>query len=252
MNETIVVGMGVKNNKDTLELAVRSFLDQINVKRKTLLVIAFDNTNDGSKELIQQFLPEKRIRIINVDNGKCYATRNDINDYIRNNVSDCCLIGRLDADDLLIDNESLCRVERIYEHTAFDVLIMGNKQKQNGKVLNWINKADQRFLDDDFLLERLKQMVEGNNHSELPSCNTFIRPAITIKYPETPSAEDHWFTVLLLMQKEKLKIHIAEDVLYSIYSLDGNTTTNNRKSKDYYKARLGLMEFFKSNSTRLL
>lgn len=90
-------------------------------------------------------------------------------------------------------------------------------------------------------------MTQGNPKAELPSCNSFIKPTIKTEYPDKASAEDHWFTVLLLLQKEKLNILIDENLLYCFYSLDGFVTQGNKKSKHYTNSRNDLYQFYQAN-----
>jgi len=126
------------------------------------------------------------------------------------------------------------------------VLICGNHQSKEGKILEWKNQPSKMLLDDSFLLNQLQEMANGNPKAELPSCNTFIKPTVKIDYPNQISAEDHWFTVSLLLQKNKLNIHIENDLLYCIYSLDGFQTSNNQKNEVYTQSRIELYRFAKN------
>jgi len=67
------------------------------------------------------------------------------------------------------------------------------------------------------------------------------------EYPNKVSAEDHWFSVLLLLQKEKLKIMIDENLLYCLYSLDGFATDCNMNNNSYLKSREELYQFYLAN-----
>ncbi|MEO2068872.1 MAG: hypothetical protein ABGX27_05100 [Desulfurobacteriaceae bacterium] len=87
-------------------------------------------------------------------------------------------------------------------------------------------------------------MSLGLPEGELPSCNTFIKPSVDIRYQDMESAEDHWFTVDLLLNQDKYEIYIAENILYAVYSLDGYLTSINKKKNLYLKFRKRLYKYF--------
>jgi glycosyltransferase involved in cell wall biosynthesis len=246
MKEQIILTMPLKNAEDTVGKSILSFLNQRNTKREIILLIANDDTKDSSINIIQSFLPSPKICLLNTNLGKVYLVRNYLNQFIRENYPNCILIGRLDADDLLYDDNVIADIERKFDETPFDVLMCGNHQQSKGQILEWVNKANIGFLNNQFLLNQLYEMSIGNPKAELPSCNTFIKPSVRIEYPEKESGEDHWFTVLLLLQKERLNIQIAHDLIYGIYSLDGFLSQENRKKEMHQKSRKELFQFYKS------
>lgn len=221
-------------------------MKQTNVKREIVLLIGNDKSTDNSETIIKEIASKNsNIVLLNVSFGKAYLNRNYLNEYARKNYPNCILIGRLDADDMIYNDKTICQIEKIYDETNFDVLMCGNKQVKNGEVLEWENKPSKNLLFKEYLLRQLLEMTERNPKAELPSCNTFIKPFIKTEYPEKLSAEDHWFTVLLLLQKEKLNIQIDENLIYSIYSLDGHATSNNKKANLFKESRKELYEFLK-------
>lgn len=246
MKERIVITMPLKNAGDTVAESIASFVGQKGVRRELLLLVGNDNSTDNSMQIVRSFLPHPGIKILELDFGKIYQCRNCLNDYARKNIPGCVLIGRLDADDILFQNDTLARIESIFDETGFDVLLAGNKQRRDGKILEWENRADKKLLDESYLLNRLLEMSQGNPRAELPSCNTFIRPSVQIPYPPKDSAEDHWFVVSLLLLKDRLKIQTEEDLLYCIYSLNGLVTESNIKKEAHQKNRTDLFEFFKT------
>lgn len=247
-DEVIVIGMPLKNNSATVRIAISSFLSQRFVKRKCVLLIINDSSNDGSDIIVSEYMDDDRIRMVNANLGSVSRVRNFIHHYVQEHIPTCCLIGRLDADDYLPSNTILSEIEAIWDREKFDVLFMGNKQSRQGEILEWVNKADQRLLDYQYLANRLLEMADGNPKAELPSCNTFIRPYVTsINYPDKASAEDHWYSVMLIMSKETLKIEIAEDKVYCVYSLDGATTASNKDSSMFRESRIDLHNFFVTN-----
>ncbi len=240
----IVIGMPLKNGASTIRRAVASIFSQKNVNREILLVIANDNSTDNWKEEILDYLNTDKVIIKNVDFGKSYKVRNFLNNFIRNEIENVDYIGRLDADDYIVNNTVLSEIEKIMNKYNPDVIISGNKLAIDNKIIDRINFADRRLLDLQFLESKLELMAEGNPLGELPSCNTFIKPSVNIEYKDVESAEDHWFTVDLLLNKDKYNIYIAENILYAVYSLSGDLTNLNKKKYKYLKSRNLLLKYF--------
>ncbi|MFY7938264.1 MAG: glycosyltransferase [Flavobacterium sp.] len=246
--EQIVICMPLKNAENTVKNGVFSVLQQINTKREIVLLIGNDNSTDNSETILKEIAYQNpNIVLLNVNFGNAYLNRNYLNEYARTNYPNCILIGRLDADDVIYTESTISEIEKLFEENNFDVLICGNKQVKNGIVLEWENKPSKKLLQDDFLINQLFEMTQGNPKAELPSCNTFIKPTIKTEYPDKSSAEDHWFTVLLLLQKEKLNILIDENLLYCFYSLDGFATHSNKKTNNYFNSRNELYKFYQEN-----
>lgn len=246
--EQILICMPLKNAEKTLEKSVYSVLNQKDTKREIILIIGNDNSTDNSETLLNEIASQNpNVVLLNVNFGNAYLNRNYLNDYVRTNYPNCVLIGRLDADDMIYKEDTISEIEKLFDENNFDVLICGNKQVKNGTVLDWENRPSKKLLEDDFLLNQLFEMAQGNPKAELPSCNTFIKPTVKIEYPNKASAEDHWFTVLLLLQKEKLNILIDENLLYCFYSLDGFATHSNKKTNNYLKSRNELYQFYLEN-----
>ena len=246
MKEQIVIAMPVKNASKTIVRSIQSVLDQKEVKRDVILLIGNDASNDATEMIIASFLPNSKIIVLPISCGTVHGARNYLNNYIKNHFPNCVLIGRLDADDTLKCTTTLSEIENLYDNIGFDVLLAGNQQKKNDVVLAWENKASEKLLEDSYVLQRLKEMRDGNAKAELPSCNTFIRPSVSVVYPEKISAEDHWFTIELLLQKNHLKIHIASELLYCVYSLDGFETTTNTQNDNYIQSRIELYNYYKT------
>jgi glycosyltransferase involved in cell wall biosynthesis len=242
--KAIVLAMPLFNGAKTIRKAVLSAINQKNVKQKLILVIGNDNSTDEWKHEIDDLITDNIIIINIVKGGKSYKIRNAINDYILNNLKNVAYIGRLDADDELADDFVISELEKIIENQNPDVIIAGNYQQKESKIIGK-NTADRNLLNFDYLLERLHKMSLDIPEAELPSCNTFVKPECIINYPEKESAEDHWFTVELLLRCDKLKVHIAEDLFYSIYSLSGNLTHTNRNKEMYIQSRKELYEYFR-------
>jgi len=246
--EQIVICMPLKNAEKTLNKAIFSVLQQKNTKRELVLLIGNDNSSDTSEIMLKEITSQNQnVVVLNVNFGNASLNRNYLNDYARKHFPNCVLIGRLDADDEIYTENTICQIEKVFDETHFDVFMCGNKQVKNGEILEWENKPSKKLLQDDFLLNQLFEMTQGNPKAELPSCNTFIKPTVKKEYPNKVSAEDHWFSVLLLLQKEKLKIMIDENLLYCLYSLDGFATDCNMNNNSYLKSREELYQFYLAN-----
>ena len=244
MKEQIIICMPLKNAEKTLKKSVNSVLQQVNTKREVVLLIGIDNSTDNSEMILKDIVSNNpNVVLLNVDFNEAYLNRNFLNDYARKNYPNCVLIGRLDADDVLYSENTISSLEALFDKHNFDVLMCGNKQVFNGDVLEWENKPSIKLLKEDFLLEQLFEMSQGNSKAELASCNTFIKPTVKIEYPKKASAEDHWFTVSLLLEKEKLNIHIDEQLLYCFYSLDGVLTNENKNKNKYSQSREELYNY---------
>lgn len=246
MKEQIVICMPLKNAEKTLAQSIQSVLDQKQTKRNIMLLIGHEESTDQSTKILQGFRANSNVLVLKVKFGNVAANRNYLLQYAKANIANCVLIGRLDADDLLVDDFVLSKVERLYEQHGFDVLICGNKQIKNGRIGDWENRPSKKLLDPKFLLQQLREMANGNPRAELPSCNTFIRPEVDVAYPDLLSAEDHWFVCHLLARKKDFKIHIAEQLLYAIYNLDGSETIENKRREKYLDSRKKLFDFFSS------
>ncbi|WP_334223386.1 glycosyltransferase [Olleya namhaensis] len=244
MREQIVICMPLKNAEKTLNKSVNSILQQVNTKREVVLLVGLDNSTDNSEEILKNIaLQNPNVVLLNVNFNEAYLNRNFLNDYARKNYPNCVLIGRLDADDIIYSDRTISHIEALYDKHNFDVFMCGNKQLLNGDVLEWENKPSKELLKDDFLIDQLFEMTQGNPKAELASCNIFIKPTVIIEYPKKVSAEDHWFTVLLLLQKEKINILIDEQLLYCFYSLDGVLTNENKNKNKYSQSREELYNY---------
>lgn len=244
--EQIIICMPVKNAEGTIEKAFNSVLNQKNTKREILLLIGNDNSTDETSGILKRIASKNpNVIVLNVNCGNAYSNRNYLNNYARTNYPNCVLIGRLDADDIIYKEDTINQIEKLFDEHNFDVLMCGNKQVKNGNILDWENKPSKQLLKREYLLNQLFEMTDGNSKAELPSCNTFIKPSVKIEYPSRDSAEDHWFTVLILMQKDNLNILIEENLLYCIYSLDGFATQDNKKTSSYQTSRNELYQFYK-------
>ncbi|MEO2068871.1 MAG: glycosyltransferase [Desulfurobacteriaceae bacterium] len=147
----IVIGMPFKDNFKTVEKAVRSVLKQKSLSRELILLIINEGSYNDLKREISSYLDDPRLIIHSTNIGKISAIRNYIIDFAIDAIPDVEYIGRLDADDWLVDDYVLSRLEKIMDKYSPDVIIAGNKLAIDGKVIDRINYADKRLLDFSFL-----------------------------------------------------------------------------------------------------
>lgn len=246
-SKRIVFGIALKNGSKTIRRTLESIISQENVRRELVIIIANDNSNDNWKDKIFDLLKLHNIIIQEVSFGKVYLVRNYINKYIRSNIKNVDYIARLDSDDYLIDSHVISRLENIIDSEFPDVIMLGNKLSFEGKLLSRINYGEIKLLDISYLRKKLGMMNEGIAEAELPSCNVLIKPSVLEEYPCVDSAEDHWFTVQLLLN-QSIDIHINEELLYCVYSLSGETTYTNKKTLAYKASRRALYEYVTNKS----
>ncbi|MGF7109152.1 glycosyltransferase family 2 protein [Treponema pedis] len=245
-DDKIVIGVAVHNNQKTIRATLTSILEQKNVKKQIWILIADDNSTDNWKEEVQDLLSNEKIILWKINFNNISKVRNFINNFIKNYFGKTSLIGRLDSDDVYVNDIVLSKIEAIKDKTNADVIFAGNYLKLNGEIIEKVNKADKRLANRKFLLNRLKEMSLGIAKNELPSCNTFMTLKSLRDYHNIPSAEDHFLNMELLFNKENLKLHFAEDIFVTVYSLNGDLTTNNKKEKTYIKMRKKLYEAAKN------
>ena len=235
--EKIVIGVAIHNGRNTIRRCLTSILEQKNVNAQIWILIADDNSTDYWEEAVQDLLINPQLIITKVQYQNVSKTRNHLNNYIAKYFGSVDLIGRLDCDDEYADQFVLSRIETLKRQTGADVIFAGNYLRQNNMIIDRVNKADKNLKDPQYLLQRLKNMADGSADSELPSCNTFLTLRSLEAYPDISSAEDHFLSVRILLSPKQYNIAFAEDVLVTIYNLNGNMTANNKKKADYKKAR---------------
>lgn len=236
-NQEIVIGVAMHNNAPTIRRCLLSILNQQGVTRKIKIVLANDNSSDNWQEEVTDLLGDSRLTIIHLSNNNAVLTRNAINTYIQEHYPRCVLIGRLDADDEYSSDNELAKIETIFDTECPDIISAGNYLRENGMIISRTNHTDKRLANSDYLLARLKQMAECLPEGELPSCNLFIKPDKILPYPSVESGEDHALFVHYLLNKDRYKIHFAENLLPVIYDLGGKATSNNKFSGNYIRCR---------------
>lgn len=242
--EKIVLAMPLHNAGDTVRRAVLSIVNQRDVQRNLILVIGDDRSEDNWKDEIKDLISDKIVIINIVEGGRGYKARRELYGHILNNFQNVAYIGRLDADDELADDLVISKLEKIMDLESPDVIVAGNYQRKDGAVIAK-NMPDKNLLEPDQMLKRLRRMSLCIHEAELPSCNLLIKPECMIDYPCKESADDHWYMVELLLKSDKLKIHIADKLVYAIYSLSGKITKASKDNHNFFHVRKELYEYAK-------
>lgn len=238
----IVIGIALHNGRNTIRRCLQSILNQENLSSHLWVLIADDDSNDGWEEDVSDLLTLTNVMVIRVKNNATHKTRNDIHAYVKKYFGSVELIGRLDCDDTYSDNLVLSRIEHIQKQSGADVVLAGNYLRLEDKVISRVNRATKDLLDCDYLINRLKDMSNGIPEAELPSCNVFMSKRSLHDYPAKNSAEDHFLLVDLLLSKNDYRIAIAEDVLLTVYNLDGKITADNKRCALYLQTRKELYQ----------
>lgn len=243
----IAIGVAMHNNAKTIRRSLESILFQKNLRKELLVVIGNDSSNDDWQIEIQDLLDDfqDNIKILNLSHKNVVKTRNEINEYIVEELGNVSLIGRLDSDDEFCDLEVLAQVEKILDSYQPDLILTGNRLRIEEKIIERVNRATEKLLNKDYLVARLKQMSEGDKEAELPSCNLFITPQNLKNYPNLESAEDHALLVEYLLKSNQYQWYFAENLLTTIYSLSGNITKGNKNSESYIDCRKKIYQKFK-------
>ena len=238
----IVIGIALHNGRNTIRRCLQSILNQKNLSSHLWVLIADDDSNDGWEEDVSDLLALTNVMVIRVKNNATHKTRNDIHAYVKKYFGSVELIGRLDCDDTYSDNLVLSRIEHIQKQSGADVVLAGNYLRLEDKVISRVNRATKDLLDCDYLINRLKDMSNGIPEAELPSCNVFMSKRSLHDYPAKNSAEDHFLLVDLLLGENDYRIAIAEDVLLTVYNLDGKITADNKRCALYLQTRKELYQ----------
>lgn len=239
----LVLSMPLHNGANTIRQAVLSVKKQINICHQLILVIGDDHSTDNWYQQIADLMNENIITINIKNGGSSYKVRNEINNYILQNIENVDYIGRLDADDELADEYVISKLENVIRKNDPDVILAGNYQRKNDEIVG-TNIPSEKLFDNRYLLDCLHKMSLGFFEAELPSCNIFVKPEHIINYPQKESAEDHWFVVEFFKLKNKLNICVT-DILYCIYSLDGLSTKNNKMDNLYLQSRIELYRSYR-------
>lgn len=238
----LLVGTIFHNAATTLAAAVDSVLTQVTDDLAITLLLVDDTSTDDWRSRLGARLDSTRVHVRTVSHRSVVSTRNFVLDEAERTFPFADYVCRLDADDVLASPTALRELAAVLRRERPDALIASNRQERQGVLLARPNTATADLLDPDYLLDRLRRMAVGDPSAELPSCNTVVRRGLPARYPDVSSAEDHWFTVSLMLDPE-VRVVTAPNLLYAVYRLDGARTQQNEAGGSYLRSRLELLRF---------
>jgi glycosyltransferase involved in cell wall biosynthesis len=244
----LLVAVVFHNAASTLASAVDSVFGQVGGSFRVTLLLVNDASTDDWRGNLGKRLERPDVRTHNVAFRSAARARNFVLEEADRSL-DVDYVCRLDADDTLATSTVFSELTRILRQDHPDVLLAGNLQVLDGEVLTRPNLATPDLLDPTGLLERLDRMARGDPTAELPSCNTVVRRGLAVRYPLVPSAEDHWYMTTLLLQRGRLRVVVASDLVYAIYHLRGRLTCENLARETYLESRRALAGFARATLT---
>ena len=159
--------------------------------------------------------------VLRANCGTPARARNAMLEFVETKLPWCQWVARLDWDDRFAERTSLRAAVEAGESANAEFVIGGNRVlDREGRVLR-VNRAGSWLHEAISVVDRLGRMADGTAKNELPSCNLLIHTGTHARYPDTASAEDHWFVADLLMHRTE-SVTVLESVLYADYTLDGH------------------------------
>ncbi len=204
-------------------------------------VVVLLDTN-GPVERLDDGLPAvvcERTWWLTANCGSAGRARNALLDFVDANLPSVRWVVRLDDDDRFHGPKGIERCVEIGDAQGATFVLAGNHVvDERGKVLR-DNPASAALLEPEHLLVLARRMADGSAVNELPSCNLLLRTGAGWRYPEFPSAEDHWLVAGLLFHCGD-RGAIAAEVRLVDYTLDGPTTAVAKRSGRFAAARQAL------------
>ncbi len=180
-----------------------------------------------------------RTWVLRANCGSPARARNAMLEFVEQQLPWCRWVARMDWDDRFAERASLRRALEAGEAANADFVIGGNRVLDRGGSEVRINPAGLSLRDPSAIIDRLRRMANGTAENELPSCNLLLRPTTRTRYPDTPSAEDHWLVADLLIHHAP-RVAILESVLYADYTLDGQFTSDAKRAQRHRASRQAL------------
>ena len=237
----LLIGTVFCDSASTLAAAVDSVLAQAGHCPRISLLLVDDASSDDWRGALGERLRTPGLHVRRVELQSTAKSRNFVLDEAQRAFPDVDYVCRLDADDALAGPWVLEDLAAILERARPDALLAGNLQKLGGEILERPNRATAELLDPERLVARLERMARGDAAAELPSCNTVVKRGLPVRYPDVASAEDHWFTVALLLAQPPWRVVVAPELIYSVYRLRGGLTARNMATETYLASRRALL-----------
>jgi glycosyltransferase involved in cell wall biosynthesis len=235
-NAEIVVGVALHNQREPLAECLASIAAQHHGRLVSTLIVD-DGSTDGGASEAASWLP--RTVVVRAHCGSAARARNTVLDLADLLFPHARWVARLDADDRFTAPRSLAAACALAESRGVAYVVGGNRLRRGGALLERSNPATERLLDAGFVVRLLERMAEGVSENELPSCNLVLARGCGFRYPEVPSAEDHWLVADLLINRPHAGA-ILTAPFYCDYTLDGEVTRASRRSDDYRGSRRAL------------
>ncbi|WP_286240960.1 glycosyltransferase family A protein [Neptuniibacter halophilus] len=238
LNATAIIGICIKNQANHIKPALASAMAQSIVQQGDgAVLILNDNSSDEWLAGIDEWLDDPRLIIVHALCGTAARARNALLDWVDAELPTATWVARLDADDKFARTNSVQEMLRETSGEPPLYLLGSNHLEEKGEILPDSNIADPSVLQNrEPLVRFIDDFCSGRSRQELPSCNLILRTHSGIRYPDVKSAEDHWLVAELLMLKPEQGFVIPHPI-YSVYSLDGGLTEQNRKSSQWSQQR---------------
>lgn len=233
----VVVGIAFHNQGRTLLRCIESAMRQVTSYKVAFLIL--DDASDEDVFPSVRAVVDRRFVFGKVSYRAPWRTRNTILDLVDRYFTRASWVARLDADDCFSEQASLETACRLAENAGAKFVLGGNRLLAAGQLLPKTNPARQELLNRDYVLELLARMAAGVAENELPSCNLVLAAGAGWRYPDVPSAEDHWLVAELLCRHARAGA-ILETPFYCDYSLTGNVSSENRRGETYLRSRTEL------------
>ena len=202
LNASIVVGITHRNDPRRLLRALRSAVSQDIANECAFVVLDDSSDEEWMHQLDAELLSDPRLVVAAGRFGSPPQARNGLLDLVDQFLPSAKWVARMDADDCFAEVGSLRALVHAGDANRTQFVIGSNRLSINGQVLplaNWANA--EVLLDRTRLNGFIQAFCRGEVPNELPSCNLLLRTRSGIRYPNAPSAEDHWLVAGLLMHR---------------------------------------------------
>jgi glycosyltransferase involved in cell wall biosynthesis len=234
----VVVGVALHNQADALPVCLDSILAQRHSPRTAILILD-DASTDGWTEIVAGRLEHPGIVVVRSRCGGAARARNRILDLSDTLFPRARWIARLDPDDRFAHPCSLAAICALGARQDAAWVLGGNRLRREGTVLERTNPARDRLMEPGFVVNLLERMAQGTAENELCSCNLLLARGSGFRYPDVPSAEDHWLVADLLINHRDSGA-ILPTPFYCDYTLAGSATGASRRAGTYLSSRQAL------------
>ena len=223
----VIVGVTVHNNSGSIRRCLESVLNQKTEPFVVATLVFDDSSTDDWIDVCGDLIGKLDAGVVIANCGSPASARNAILDYVEASLPNVKWVARLDADDKLSTPDSLRNMCELASSSNAEYVLGGNRLVKDGVLIPKTNLATRSLFREGVLQDLLGRMAAGTAVNELPSCNLLMSPRSGWRYPEIPSAEDHWLVTDLLIHYRDMGA-ILESGFYCDYTIGGPTTQVNR------------------------